>query len=116
MTLYSTPLHDKSALDVTSLYFQDSYSLKRLTLVGGLRYERLEGYLPEQASQPSAFFPNLQREFARRMRDVVLWHTAGPRFSAIYDLKGDGRTALKARGAATTTCCRRAAAASATST
>ena len=94
VTLYSTPLNDASALDVTSLYFQDSYSLKRLTLVGGLRYERLEGYLPEQASQPSAFFPNLQREFAA-VRDVVLWHTAGPRFSAIYDLKGDGRTALK---------------------
>ena len=95
VTLYSTPLHDASALDVTSLYFQDSYSLKRLTLVGGLRYERLEGYLPEQTSQPSAFFPNLQREFAA-VRDVVLWHTAGPRFSAIYDLQGDGRTALKA--------------------
>jgi hypothetical protein len=95
VTIYSTPLRDKSALDVTSLYFQDSYSLKRLTLVGGIRYERLEGYLPEQASDPSAFFPNLQREFAA-VRDVVLWHTAGPRFSAIYDLKGDGRTALKA--------------------
>jgi hypothetical protein len=94
VTIYSTPLRDKSALDVTSLYFQDSYSLKRLTLVGGLRYERLEGYLPEQSSTPSVFFPNLQREFGA-IRDVVLWHTTGPRFSAIYDLKGDGRTALK---------------------
>lgn len=94
VTIFSTPLRDKSALDVTSLYFQDSYSLKRLTLVGGLRYERLEGYLPEQASTPSAFFPNLQREFAA-IRDVVQWDTVGPRFSAIYDLKGDGSTALK---------------------
>ena len=64
----------RSALDVTSLYFQDSYSLKRLTLVGGLRYERLEGYLPEQASQPSAFFPNLQREFGGGARRGAVAH------------------------------------------
>ena len=31
-----------------------------------------------------------------KSRDVVLWHTAGPRVSAIYDVTGDGRTAAKA--------------------
>jgi hypothetical protein len=95
VTLFSTPLRDASATDVTALYVQDSYSLKQLTLVAGLRYERLEGYLPEQTSEPSAFFPNLQREFGA-VRDIVLWHTAGPRVSAIYDPIGDGSTALKA--------------------
>jgi Carboxypeptidase regulatory-like domain/TonB-dependent Receptor Plug Domain len=94
VTLYSTPLNDASATDVTALYAQDSYSIKRLTLVAGVRWERLEGYLPEQNSDPSQYFPNLQRDFGER-RDVVLWHTAGPRVSAIYDLKGDGLTALK---------------------
>jgi hypothetical protein len=95
VTLYSTPLKDASATDVTALYIQDSYSVKRLTLVAGLRYERLEGYLPEQSSDASPFFPNLQRDFGA-VRDVVLWHTAGPRISAIYDVKGDATTALKA--------------------
>ncbi len=95
VTLYSTPLNDASATDVTSLYLQDSYSLKRLTLVGGLRWERLEGYLPEQSSPPSQYFPTLQRDFSA-VRDIVLWHTVGPRISAIYDVTGNGLTALKA--------------------
>src|SRR5690606_8556078 len=66
-----------------------------LTLTAGVRWERLEGYLPEQSSPPSRWFPNLNRSFPEQ-RDVVLWHTAGPRISGAYDLFGDGRTALKA--------------------
>jgi hypothetical protein len=69
--------------------------VRRLTLTGGLRWERLEGYLPEQGSPPSVFYPNLQRSFPEA-RNLVLWHTAGPRISGIYDVTGDGKTAAKA--------------------
>jgi hypothetical protein len=93
--IYATPLIDLSALDVLAIFAQDSYSVKRLTLTGGIRYERLEGYLPEQSSPPSVFYPSLQRSFPEA-RNLVLWHTAGPRASAIYDVTGDGRTAAKA--------------------
>jgi hypothetical protein len=93
--IYATPTIDISALNVTALFAQDSYSLQRLTLVGGVRYERLEGYLPAQSSPPSVYFPNLQRSFPEQ-RNIVLWHTAGPRVAAIYDLTGDGKTAAKA--------------------
>jgi hypothetical protein len=94
VTLYATPLNDSSDVDVTALYAQDSYAIKRLTIVAGVRWERLEGYLPKQSSPPAQYFPNLPRTFDEK-RDVVLWHTAGPRVSAIYDLNGDGLTALK---------------------
>jgi hypothetical protein len=93
--IYATPLIDLSALDVLAIFAQDSYSVKRLTLTGGIRYERLEGYLPEQSSPPSVFYPSIQRSFPEA-RNLVLWHTAGPRASAIYDVTGDGRTAAKA--------------------
>jgi hypothetical protein len=93
--IYATPLIDLSALDVLALFAQDSYSVKRLTLTGALRWERLEGYLPEQSSPPSVFYPTLQRSFPE-VRDLVLWHTAGPRASAVYDVTGDGKTAAKA--------------------
>jgi len=93
--IYATPLIDLSALNVTALFAQDSYSINRLTLTGGLRWERLEGYLPEQSSPPSVYFPTIPRTFAE-VRDVVLWHTAGPRVSAVYDVTGDGKTAAKA--------------------
>lgn len=93
--IYATPLIDLSALNVFAVFAQDSYSVRRLTLTGGLRWERLEGYLPEQSSPPSVFYPNLQRSFSAA-RDLVLWHTAGPRASAIYDVTGNGKTAAKA--------------------
>ncbi len=93
--IYATPLIDVSALNVLALFAQDSYSAGRLTLIGGVRWERIEGYLPEQSSPPSVFFPNIQRSFSET-RNVVLWHTAGPRLSAIYNVTGDGKTAAKA--------------------
>jgi carboxypeptidase family protein/TonB-dependent receptor-like protein len=93
--VYATPLFDASALNVLALFAQDSYSVRRLTLVGGVRWERLEGYLPEQSSPASVFYPNIQRSFPEA-RDLVLWHTAGPRVSAVYDVTGDGKTAAKA--------------------
>jgi hypothetical protein len=95
VTLFATPFYSKTAVNVTALYAQDSYAVKNLTITAGLRWEALEGYLPEQASPPSRFFPNLLRSFPEQ-RNLVNWHTAGPRISGTYDLFGTGRTALKA--------------------
>lgn len=95
VTLFASPFFTKTAVDVTALYAQDSYSIKRLTVTGGVRWERLEGYLPEQSSPASRWFPTLNRSFDEQ-RDIVLWHTAGPRLSAVFDADGSGRTAIKA--------------------
>jgi carboxypeptidase family protein/TonB-dependent receptor-like protein len=95
VTLYGTPFFSKTAVNVSALFAQDSYSIKNLTVTGGLRWEGLEGYLPEQGSPPSRFFPNLVRSFPEQ-RDIISWNTIGPRISGAYDLRGNGRTALKA--------------------
>ena len=85
-----------------ALFAQDSISVKRLTVIGGVRFEQLEGYLPAQSSPASPFadanvggFAAQPRSYAE-IRNIVKWNTAGPRVSAIYDLKGDGKTAVKA--------------------
>ena len=50
--IYATPLIDRSALNVLALFAQDSYSVKRLTLTGGLRWEQPRR-LPAGAKQPA---------------------------------------------------------------
>jgi hypothetical protein len=100
--VFGTPLHQKRAVMITSLYGQDTYTYKQLTLVGGLRWERVEGWLPAQSSPASQFFPEgmtigsytVSRSFDA-IHDVPLWHNAAPRLSVIYDLTGKGKTALK---------------------
>jgi hypothetical protein len=102
VTLFATPQNDATALNVAALFAQDSFSMKRVTVIGGVRYERLEGYLPAQSSPPSRFAAANIGGFAAQprsydaIRNVVLWHTAGPRVSAIVDVTGDGKTAAKA--------------------
>ena len=102
VTLFATPQNDKSALNVGALFVQDSYSTKRLTIVGGLRFEHLNSYLPAQSSPASRFaaagiggFSGQSREFAE-VPQVTVWNTAGPRVSAVFDVTGDGKTAAKA--------------------
>jgi hypothetical protein len=101
VTLYATPQNDATALNVLALFAQDSISVKRLTVVGGLRFEQLEGYLPSQSSPASPFasaniggFGAQPRSYDER-RDVVKWNTAGPRVNVVYDVTGDGKTAAK---------------------
>ncbi|MBI4478357.1 MAG: TonB-dependent receptor, partial [Acidobacteria bacterium] len=101
--LFNTPLFQKRAVQTTALYAQDSYSIGRLTVVGGVRWERVEGWLPAQSSPPSPWFPDgtvltptftVRRSFDE-IRNIPLWKNGGPRFNAIYDLTGEGKTALR---------------------
>jgi hypothetical protein len=93
--LFNSPVDSKSTVDVDALYFQDTYSADRLTLTAGARIERVEGYLPAQSSPASRWFPAATRSFDA-IHDIPNWKTIAPRFMVAYDLKGDGRTALKA--------------------
>jgi hypothetical protein len=102
VTLFATPQNDATAVNVLALFVQDSYSVKRLTLLGGIRFEQLEGYLPSQSSPDSPFAAANVGGFAAQprsypeIRNIVKWNTAGPRVSAIFDVTGDGKTAAKA--------------------
>ena len=68
MTLFATPFYTKTAVDMTRCTRRTALAWKRLTVTAGLRWEALNGYLPEQSSPASRFFPNLPRSFAARGR------------------------------------------------
>src|SRR5262249_48557173 len=104
VTLFATPFDTATTLNDTALYAQDSYSVKRLTVTGGVRFEHLNGYLPAQSSPATRWaalgipeFQNVPRTLSQT--NVVTWNNAGPRVSAAYDVMGDGRTALKGSAA-----------------
>jgi hypothetical protein len=110
--IFNSPLVQNRAVMTTAFYGQDSYSYKRLNVIGGIRWERLEGYLPAQSTPPDTqYFPAgtvfqgvtingvkqdfvVQKQFAA-IHDDPLWHNWAPRVAGTYDLHGNGRTALK---------------------
>ncbi len=105
VTLYNTPVVSLSSTDVTSLFVQDAYILNKLTITGGGRLERLVSYLPAQSSPATEWaadgiggFPTLPRSFPAS-GNIIHWWNFGPRVSAVYDVEGTGRTALRASAA-----------------
>jgi hypothetical protein len=105
VTLYNTPVVSQSATDVASFFVQDAYIVNKLTVTAGGRLERLNSYLPAQSSPATEWaglgiggFPNLARSFGDS-GNIIKWWNFGPRISAVYDLAGDGRTALRASAA-----------------
>ena len=90
----NTTLSQKSLIYNTSFYAQDSWSAKkRLTLNLGFRFENFRGTNPAQGSPGGAFFG--PREFPT-VNDIPNFNIVVPRVGASFDVRGDGRTAIKA--------------------
>lgn len=75
-----------------AFYVQDTWTMKRLTVNGGLRIEQLKAENTAMTSEPGRFAP--VRSFPTTP-NLPNWTDIAPRFGTAYDLFGDGRTALK---------------------
>jgi hypothetical protein len=92
--LYVSGTSSQNALATTSFFATDTWSINRLTLNLGLRFDRYRVWLPEQTI-PVARFNAVAQTFPE-ISDVVTFNHLVPRLGATYDLKGDAKTVLKA--------------------
>jgi hypothetical protein len=94
LTLRATPIDINTDIDADhGLFIQDRWTLNRLTLNAGLRYDYLHMSYPETRVGPGEFAPD--RNIVFPAADGVRWHTFAPRSGLSYDVFGNGKTALK---------------------
>lgn len=89
---FNTPVIATSYVHQLGIFAQDAWSIgSRLTLNLGMRWDRATGWIPEQTSPAGRWVG--ERTVARK--DVYDQSLAVWRAGAVYDVFGDGRTAIK---------------------
>ena len=90
---YNTPTKFQIVVDQHALFVQDKWRpVRKLTLNLGLRFETSYGWRPAECQVQTQF---IAAQCFPEQRGVPDFKGLVPRLSAIYDLFGDGRTALK---------------------
>lgn len=92
VTLLNTPVRSEERLDASiGVYAQDSWSMDRLTLNYGIRFDYNKQSI---VGQPESIgrFANLP---AYDDQEMPTWADFSPRLSVIYDISGTGKTAVR---------------------
>ena len=80
----------------TALYAQDTWTRDRLTLQGGVRYDRIVTNYPDSGvGGPDYQLMPTRVFYEAGSTEGVNWKDVTPRMSAAYDLFGSGKTAIK---------------------
>jgi hypothetical protein len=89
----NTPIAQRSKVNHDmGVFAQDTWTIERLTLNPGVRWDYFNASIPEQYAPAGRFVP--ERRFAA-VKNIPNWHNVSPRFGAAYDVTGEGKTAIK---------------------
>ena len=93
--VYDYPNDTNAGVSFNSWYVNDMVNLTpRLTLNAGIRFDRYSSWLPEQGNPGTG--PFAVANIFPENRAFPVYNAWSPRVSVIYDLFGNGRTAIKA--------------------
>ena len=94
VTVLATPFTQKSDLHHDlGVFAQDLWTIGRMTLTGALRFDYFNSGYPQQTVGPGALVPN--RNFTFPAEDNLDWKDLTFRSGWAYDLRGDGKTAVR---------------------
>ena len=94
--LFLSPSASLNGLRTSGAYISDTWrTSSRLTLTLGARFDRYRSYLPAQVGPPAGPFNATQASFDG-VDNLLTWNLPAPRVGFTYDLRGDGKTILKA--------------------
>lgn len=94
VVVYNTPYDYRAYWHDNAWYVQDKWTpMRKLTLNLGLRVQKTNGWVPAVCQQQTIFVNNSQ--CFSEIKNVPDWLDVAPRMALVYDVFGDGKTAVK---------------------